>query len=482
MIPKRHVHWLAAVTALSSALACTGSNSGVGPALNTPVYAVLVTPKSANVSLHGTRSFAAIAHGAGGDLVPNVTFVWASSNPAVATVDQTGRLTAVDTGNAQITASAQGISAVANVVVTPPPVDSIVVTPPLDTILLGSGQVQLSDTVKDQYGEILSDPVTWTSSSAHIAAVSSTGLITPQGAGTATISASAGGKSATSRIVVEDTVPGSISLQVSPDSIFAIPNPMDYLVQLTATVRNASGWVLSNYPVVFTSSNGAVSGLGNGPVTVVGGSELVVPQENGTAVITAVAGRFAAQASLTVCYAASPPICNPLANIYLTPAVDTVAVGDSIVMDAVGVDSLGNTYPFMGVEWDRGQLVSSDSSFAIAVAPWGTVYAVNPGTQYVEGGIAGFGRQALVTVVPAPATPIVTTADLQLRRAHVIATMTLVGARQRAAHEQRLEAMQQILRQRMRAAPSPSLRTYYAGLITRLTTSQPPVTTIAGTK
>jgi uncharacterized protein YjdB len=482
VIPQRRLHWLAVAAALSIAIACTGSNSGVGPALDTPVYAVLVTPKSANVSLHGTRSFTAIAHGAGGDLVPNVTFVWASSNPAVATVDQTGRLTAVDTGDAQITASAQGISAVANVVVTPPPVDSIVVTPPLDTILLGSGQVQLSDTVKDQYGEILSDAVTWTSSSAHVAIVSSTGLITLQGAGTATISASAGGKSGTSTIVVEDTVPGSISLQVSPDSVFAIPNPMDYLVQLTATVKNATGWVLSNYPVVFTSSNGAVSGLGNGPVTVVGGSELVVPQENGTAVITAVAGRFAAQASLTVCYAASSPICNPLANIYLTPAVDTVAVGDSIVMDAVGVDSLGNTYPFMGVEWDRGQLVSSDSSFAIAVAPSGTVYAVNPGTQYVEGGIAGFYRQAVITVLPAPATPIVTTADLQLRRAHMIAAVTLLGARQRAAHQQRLETMQQILRQRMRTAPSQSMKTYYAGLITRLATSPQSVTAIAGTK
>jgi hypothetical protein len=136
----------------------------------------------------------------------------------------------------------------------------------------------------------------------------------------------------------------------------------------------------------------------------------------------------------------------------------------------------------MGVEWDRGQLVSSDSSFVIAVAPSGTVYAVNPGTQYVEGGIAGFGRQALITVVPAPATPIVTTADRQLRRAHMIAAVTLGGARQRAAHQQRLETMQQILQQRMRAAPSPSMRTYYAGLITRLTTSPQSVTTIVGTK
>jgi trimeric autotransporter adhesin len=472
MTPQRQLHSIAPLAALGLALACSPSNAGVGPVSDAVVRNVIIAPDSVTVGLRTALTFTAVAQGVSG-IVPGVTFVWSSSNTAVATVNQNGRVTPVDTGRTQITVSAQGISALATVIVMPPAVDSIVVVPQTDTVLFG-GQLQLSDTVKDQYGDTLNRPVTWASSNAGVATVSGTGLVVAQGPGTANITASAGGKSGASTIVVPDTTPASISLQVSPDSVVVTPDPLDALIQLTATVRNAAGQVLSNYPVVFTSSDTVVSGtLGDTLVTVVGGSDLIMPDGNGTAIITAVAGHFAAQAPLTVCYAASSPICNPLAGVRLAPAVDTIAVGDSVVMDAIGVDSSGNTYPDMGVAWTAGPVLSSDSSLAIAVAPWGTVYAVNPGTQYVEGGIPGFGGQALITVVPAPATSIAAAAiDLQARGAHTISAIALASARQRAARERQEQAMQQVVLQRMRLARSPSMRAYYTRLAARLATSE----------
>jgi trimeric autotransporter adhesin len=350
-------------------------------------------------------------------------------------------------------------------------VGSIVVVPQTDTLWAGH-LLQLSDTIRDQNGDTLTAPVTWASSNASVASVSNTGLVAALGPGTASITATARGKSGASTIVVPDTTPASISLQVSPDSLVWTPTPLDALVQLTATVKNATGQVLSNYPVVFTTSNPVVTGFGSGPMTVDGGSVMIAPDGNGTAVITAVAGAFNAQASLTVCYTATPPICTPLASAYLTPAVDTIVVGDSVAMTVTGVDSSGNIYTNMGAEWGRGALVSSDSSFAIAVAPWGTVYGINPGTQYVFGGIPGFYPQAEITVLPAPAASIASASVYRLRRANTIASVALATTRLRAARESQVQSMQQLVLERMRLARSPTMKEYYAGLAARLAASQ----------
>lgn len=472
MTPQRQWHATASLAALGFALACTPSSSAVGPTSGAVIRAVLVTPDSMTVGLRTTPSFTAVAQGASG-VVGGVSFVWSSSNPSVATVDQKGRVTLVDTGQAEISASAQGVSALATLIVTPATVGSIVVTPPSDTLLFAN-LLQLSDTVKDRHGDTLTRSVTWASSNPRVATVSNSGLVTAQGPGIDTISASTGGKSGISTIIVPDTTPASISLQVSPDSVVVIPNPLDALIQLTATVRNASGRVLTNYPVVFTTSNSVVTGtLGAAPVTVVGGSILVLPNGNGTAVITAVAGSFNAQASLTVCYAATSPICSPLAGVQLTPAVDTVAAGDSVVMNAIGVDSLGNTYPGMFVEWDPGTVMSSGASPVIAVAPWGTVYALNPGTQYVEGEIQGFGAQAQITVTPAaPTTSIASTVVRPMQSSVLLGALATATARERAARASQQQTMQQVVLDRMRLTRSPSLKAYYAQLAARLGTPQ----------
>ena len=354
----------ALMTLLALDLACSSSQQAVGPGVG-PLHGIVVSPDSAVVNVRGTQTFSATAHDAAGAIVTGVTFSWSSSDTAIATVDQNGRATAVDTGQVRLAASAQGISGFATLTVTPVPVGSVVVAPATDTIAIGS-QIQLSDTVKGVNGSALNMPVMWMSSSTNVASVSTTGKVLGGSAGTVTITASVGGKTGSNSTVVIDTAgPASISLGINPDSSVSIPNPLDVLVQVTATVKTVSGRVLNNFPVVFTSTNPPVSGfLGQGQDTVVGGSITIVPDTNGRAVITAAAGPITAQANLTVCYAASTPICNPFARIEVVPATDTLTVGDGVSMEAVGVDSSGIEYAFPC--WSNGTPAKSSRLIPVA--------------------------------------------------------------------------------------------------------------------
>ncbi len=81
-------------------------------------FVVSVTPTSASVAVGATRSFAATVRDATGTIVTTVTARWATSNPAIATVDSlSGLVTAVRTGVTQITATALGQAAAATVTV-----------------------------------------------------------------------------------------------------------------------------------------------------------------------------------------------------------------------------------------------------------------------------------------------------------------------------------------------------------------------------
>jgi len=114
---------------------------------------------------------------------------------------------------------------------------------------------QLSATVKDQNGATMSGAsVTWSSSSASIATVSSTGLVTSVADGTATITATSGSLSATASV----TVAQAAANLVLSDSILTFAS-LASTQQLTATVTDASGETISGATVTWTTSDAAVA-------------------------------------------------------------------------------------------------------------------------------------------------------------------------------------------------------------------------------
>jgi uncharacterized protein YjdB len=129
--------------------------------------------------------------------------LWSSSNLAAATVSNKqgakGLVTGVGSGTATITAAASGVSGAAAVSVTTARLASIAVTP--DTFAIGirtTQQLRAVGTFDDGSTQDLTRQCAWTSSAKRIARVSQAGVVTGVKRGSATITASKGGRSGTS--------------------------------------------------------------------------------------------------------------------------------------------------------------------------------------------------------------------------------------------------------------------------------------------
>ena len=197
---------------------------------------------------------------------------WTSSNPAVATVSNTGLVRAVESGTATITATAadgSGVTATCEVTVKIP-VASITLNKSSE-ILTAIGQtVQLTPTVLPD--NAMNKSVRWTSSNPAVAAVNNTGLVTAMGSGTATITATAAdgsGVTATCEVTVKIPVT-SITLDKTSEML----TEMGQTIQLTPTVLpdNATDktvtWSSSNPAVATVSETGLVTAVGDGTATI----------------------------------------------------------------------------------------------------------------------------------------------------------------------------------------------------------------------
>ena len=147
--------------------------------------------------------------------------------------------------------------------------------------LVANGKgVQLKATI---YPQDTSQTYTWTSSDPSVASVTSDGAVYGHKAGTATITASGGGYSAS--CVVTVTAPAATGVSVSPATVSLKPGKT---AQLTATVTPTGAdqtvtWASSNTNAATVDSNGLVTGVAEG-----------------TATITATTGSYTATCTVTV--------------------------------------------------------------------------------------------------------------------------------------------------------------------------------------
>ncbi len=86
-----------------------------------PVASVAVSPSGANVAVGGTQQFTAMLKDANGNVLSGRTVSWNSSAPLVAPVSGTGLVTALVTGTTTVTATSEGQSGTASLMVTAPP-------------------------------------------------------------------------------------------------------------------------------------------------------------------------------------------------------------------------------------------------------------------------------------------------------------------------------------------------------------------------
>lgn len=177
----------ATLVLLATVAACSDSST----APDRPVSAVTITPGSASLLTGNTVRLSAKV--TGGYANPVVT--WSSSNPSLATVTDSGVVSAIGAGSVTISATSGGVSGTAALTIS---AGSISVAPSAVSLVVGQSQLLGATLVVGG----TRPTVVWTSSNANIAAVNDSGRVTARGAGTATITAVAGTLTATATVSV----------------------------------------------------------------------------------------------------------------------------------------------------------------------------------------------------------------------------------------------------------------------------------------
>ena len=96
---------LASLLALAACGGVGGYGGGGGSAPAGTITTINLTPVTATIAVNGTQQFTAVGKDSGGNTVNGATFTWSSSNPAVATISNSGLATGMTAGTTTITAS-----------------------------------------------------------------------------------------------------------------------------------------------------------------------------------------------------------------------------------------------------------------------------------------------------------------------------------------------------------------------------------------
>lgn len=201
----------------------------------------------------------------------NKTVTWESGKPAVATVDQAGKVKALVPGETVITAKAGEKSATCKVTVEK-------LTVPVESVSLDKGQaeiiigetLQLKATVAPQ--DATDKSLTWSSSQEAVATVDQNGKVSAVAVGvtTVTVTTTEGKKTAT--CVVKVTVGPITAIRIEPASL-TLKTGQEAQLALEFTPANSSDskevdWASYNTSIATVSAEGRVRGIAEGEVDI----------------------------------------------------------------------------------------------------------------------------------------------------------------------------------------------------------------------
>lgn len=422
---------------LVAVLAALGALVGCSDAQFPYLTAIQVNPGTPSVAAGRTQQFTAQGTFSNSQTRDITSLVkWSSSAAAVSTINSAGLAQSYSQGASTITASFTGpaagtVTGTATFNVAAPALVAVVVTDATavipgpsslktTSVAKGTGHQYLAYGIYSDGGERnITNSVTWASAPVTVATITNTGRATSINAGTATITAtdpttSLSGSS--SLVVTNATITGMVVVyhRVTVTIAPLTRQPFGALGMFsdgtTQDITADSNWASTNVAAA-TVSNTAPKGVATGVAA-------------GTTVLQASFGGTIGQALLTVSSAS-------LTSITLTPGTSGVAVGSTLLINAVGRFSDGTTQSInLATAWS---VTPSNGSFA-TVDQTGLVTGVAAGSATVT---AKFGTittnaiinvQAIKSIAVGPATPIVSPGTLSIAQgtaSQFVATATL---------------------------------------------------------
>lgn len=355
--PLARHYALAAPTFSTSRNNATGAPTG---AAVSPTGLSLTLGQSRRVSVTFTPA---------GSRQPTVT--WAVTDAAVATVDETGLVTAVGAGSTTLTVTIPGFAAKSVPVTVSAAPTGLTLSDTAVCLTLDKGETHQLEASLLPAGA--SGEVRWSCDLTRVATVNDTGLVTPQGTGFAVVTAAVyAGASSTTPIataqcmvsVFENNVPATkVTLTPSGYRFLNVGNTLQLTYTLTPdnVTDQAVFWTSSDPNVATVDATGLVTALAKGTATVT--------------LSTATPGvRAACDVEVVV------PVTAVALNVH---TLDLIA-GDTAAL-AADVTPEDNSYP--GVTW-----TTSNASVA-TVDGEGRVTAVGPGTATVTATAGGVGAK-----------------------------------------------------------------------------------------
>lgn len=367
----------------SAAITASVEKSQASASMNvmaTPVAVVSVSLDAAKLSVgQSTKATATLLDDTGQPAEGRV-IAWQSSNPALVTVTSSGTVTAVLPGSVTISAISEGKIGSASLQVVQGTAASIEIIPSAVSVRVGETSILVAK-VKDAAGGLLTGrPLSWSTGSAAIAAISASGELTGVSVGSTTVTATSDGIVASAPLTVT-TVPVA-SVQISGATHLTVGGA----VQLNAVALDGAGNPLPGRLPSWSSDRPTVAA-----VSAAGMASGVSP---GDAAITATIDGQSASIALDV--AAPPPA--PVASVTLTLTTSSLVVGQTSQATVAMKDGSGTVLSGRTATW-----ASSDPALA-TVSSSGLVTAVAPGSVTISATSEGqTGMAALSIVAPAPA-------------------------------------------------------------------------------
>ncbi|MGI2105282.1 Ig-like domain-containing protein [Shewanella frigidimarina] len=200
----------AIITATSAALSATTTVT----VTDTTLTSIAVTPGNQTIVKGSNKQLTATGTYSDGSLA-NITasVTWSSADTLVATVNNSGLASGIETGSSLISASSGALSGSTNLTITGAALNSIVVSPTNLSLVKGMNkQFAATATYSDGSVADISTSVTWSSADTLVATIDVNGLANGKAAGSSLITATSGAQSNSTNLTVTDATLNSIDV------------------------------------------------------------------------------------------------------------------------------------------------------------------------------------------------------------------------------------------------------------------------------